>query len=105
MLKRRGAITGLGPAPDAIVRRDLLEENFYALRLDGREVIPSLPGAPSFFLASVYASRSASSLQTWVPRTARTSQPSPWVKLELTPDRSARDQIVDFHEKATLIDE
>src|SRR5271165_3314350 len=29
------------------------------------KVIPSLPGAPSFFLASAYASRSVSSLQTW----------------------------------------
>src|SRR5260370_26660146 len=29
------------------------------------KVTPSLPGAPSFFLASAYASRSVSSLQTW----------------------------------------
>src|SRR5271165_1307412 len=29
------------------------------------KVTPSLPGAPSFFLASAYASRNVSSLQTW----------------------------------------
>src|SRR5271170_6524873 len=29
------------------------------------KVTPSLPGAPSFFLASAYASRTVSSLQTW----------------------------------------
>src|ERR1700741_1149523 len=29
------------------------------------KVTPSLPGAPSFLLASAYASRSVSSLQTW----------------------------------------
>src|SRR5271167_2330895 len=29
------------------------------------KVTPSLPGAPSFFLASAYASRRVSSLQTW----------------------------------------
>src|ERR1700756_4162118 len=29
------------------------------------KVTPSLPGAPSFFLASAYASRSVSSLQIW----------------------------------------
>src|SRR5271165_1320360 len=29
------------------------------------KVSPSLPGAPSFFLASAYASRTVSSLQTW----------------------------------------
>ena len=28
-------------------------------------VTPSIPGAPSFFLASAYASRSVSILQTW----------------------------------------
>ena len=50
--------------PDQFVRY-LPEESLYALRFDGLEGHPVLPGAPSFFLASAYASRSVSSLQTW----------------------------------------
>ena len=55
----------IGSGPDQFVR-DLLEESLYALRFDSLlKVTPSLPGAPSFLLASAYASRSVSSLQTW----------------------------------------
>ncbi len=56
------------------------------------KVIPSLPGAPSFFLASAYASRSVSSLQTWTYRS-----PEPPGRLSLRLDVYSPPQVLQIH--------